>query len=333
MYKEYYTAVSSLVCEGVYICGNLAETLCTALCSFEDYIQCVQKSIVTDFHERQSEFVKEKMKIVPSVLNLCKVKTPTALINILSLGTKAVPHGQLSDYDNFLVMDQDLRNVITRCFFKIVGFWPTSNLISSVHQFFIEIISQCPCNHIFISFMYTLMSSYYEYYELFKPSMLGHKSLKTSMIPEGCVLTVSDKGLGPVLLPYQWFVCEYSHQAVLGGHVPVLSSEGSLLFNIIADFRRSLSILENLLFKSIFKYSGNNFKLAALKIVPKIHKLSHPITCNSVKLLPSHPIRGGELCPFNQYSVTLCQLLQHLHNDVKNKLLSQPNSTSTGVGA
>ena len=149
--------------------------------------------------------------------------------------------------------------------------------------------------------------------------MLGHKSLKnglkTSMIPEGCVLTVSDKGLEPVLLPYHWFVREYNHQAVLGGHVPILSSEGALLvklFNIIADFRHSLSILESLLFKSIYKYSGNNFKLAALKIVPKIHKLSHPITCNSVKLLPSHPIRGGELCPFNQYSVTLCQLLQHI---------------------
>ena len=65
------------------------------------YIQGVQKSIVTDFYERQNEFVRDKIKIVPSVLNLCKVETPTALIDILSLGTKAVPHGQLSDYDNF----------------------------------------------------------------------------------------------------------------------------------------------------------------------------------------------------------------------------------------
>ena len=135
--------------------------------------------------------------------------------------------------------------------------------------------------------MYTLMSSYYEYYELFKPSMLGHKSLKNgltiSMIPEGCVLTVSYKGLGPVLLPYHWFVREYNHQAVFGGHIPILSSEGSLLvelFNIIADFRRSLSILENLLFKSIFKYSGNNFKFAALKIIHLIHKLSHNYSPN-----------------------------------------------------
>ena len=35
---------------------------------------------------------------------------------------------------------------------------------------------------------------------------------------------------------------------------------------------------------------------------------------------------GGELCPFNQYSITLCQLLQHLHNDVKNKLFPVNNN-------
>ena len=121
LYKEYYNVVSSLVCEGVYLYSNLTETLCSALCSFEYYRQCVQKSIVTDFHKHQNKFVKEKMRIVPSVINLCNLKTPTALINSLSFGTKTVPHGQLCDYDYFTVLDQDLRNVITRCFFRIVG--------------------------------------------------------------------------------------------------------------------------------------------------------------------------------------------------------------------
>ena len=57
MYNKYYTSVSNLICEGVYICGSLAETLCNALCSFEVYIQGVQKCIVTDSHERQNEFI------------------------------------------------------------------------------------------------------------------------------------------------------------------------------------------------------------------------------------------------------------------------------------
>ena len=108
-----------------------------------------------------------------------------------------------------------------------------------------------------------------EYDNLVNPLLLNHKNFKeglVSMIPEGCVLTVSDKGLGPVLLPYDWFVREYRHQAVLGGHELVLSSEGALLvklFSIIADFRCLLTDLEGALFKSIYKYSGDNFKLAA----------------------------------------------------------------------
>ena len=114
LYKKYYDLVSSLVGEGVHLYSNLNDTLCSVLCSFEYYIQCVQKSIVTDFHKRQNNFVKEKMKIVPSVLNLCNLKTPTALIISLSFGTKTVPHGQLCDYDYFTVLDQDLRNEITR---------------------------------------------------------------------------------------------------------------------------------------------------------------------------------------------------------------------------
>ena len=181
-------------------------------------------------------------------------------MDCLSCGTKIVPHDQLCDYDYHTVMNQDLRNVIARCFCKVVGFWPIYNLVSSFHQFFVEIISQCPCNHIFLSFMHTIMSDYDNFAN---PLLLDHTNLKrglVSMIPEGCVLTVCDKGLGPVLLPYDWFVREYKHQAVLGGHELVLSSEGALLvklFSIIADFRCSLNDLEGSLFKSIYKYLGN----------------------------------------------------------------------------
>ena len=123
-----------------------------------------------------------------------------------------------------------------------------------------------------------------DYDVLVKPLIVNHTNLKkglVSVIPAGCILTISDKGLGPVLLPYDWFIREYRHQAVLGGHEIVLSSEGALLvklFSIIAEFRCELSVLESALFKAIYKNSGNDFRLAALKIIPKIHKLSHPIT-------------------------------------------------------
>ena len=81
-----------------------------------------------------------------------------------------------------------------------------------------------------------------------------------------------------------------------------------------------MSLLESALFKSIFQYSGNNFRLAVLKIIPKIHKLSQPITLRSIDDLSSRPIRGGELCPLNSSSIVLRNLYQHLHSDVKLKL-------------
>ena len=78
---------------------------------------------MNDFHKRQNTFVQEKMKIIPSVLNLSQMETPTAFVDCLSRGTKIVPHDQLCDYDYHTVMNQDLQNVIARCFCKVVGFW------------------------------------------------------------------------------------------------------------------------------------------------------------------------------------------------------------------
>jgi hypothetical protein len=81
----------------------------SVLSSFEHYIQGVQTTAVSMLHRCQNEFVRDKMKVVPTVLNLCKVQTPTALTDILSKGTKSVPHYQISDYNYFLVIDQDLK--------------------------------------------------------------------------------------------------------------------------------------------------------------------------------------------------------------------------------
>ena len=107
----YYAHISDLNVD-VLKCSSFDSTFSRALRSFELYIQGVQGTIVNIFHQRQNDFVRDKMKIVPTVLNLCKIQTPTALIDVLSLGTKAVPHDQICDYDCFIVLDQDLRNVI-----------------------------------------------------------------------------------------------------------------------------------------------------------------------------------------------------------------------------
>jgi hypothetical protein len=297
--------------------------------SFENYIRTVQSTVISAFHRNQNEFVRNKMKVIPKILNLCKVKTPAALMKVLSMGTKSVPNNQVTDYNYFNVIDQDLKNAVDRCFFKMVGFWPLSNSISTMNQYCIEILAQCPSNHLFTNFMYTIVTQYRDYYTEYKSSSNPACRLnvevtpKPSIVPRGCILTVSDKNLGPVLVPYSWYIQVYGQQAVLGGHVPVLDSEGCLLVKMshtISEFRDSLSCSELSVFKTVYIYTGSSFRLATLKVIPKIHKLKGDISHESLSSLPSRPIRGGENCPFNPYSIVLCKLLQHLHNDVRDKL-------------
>ena len=142
-----------------------------AIDSLEHYIQLVQLTVIDAFHRKQNNFVCEKMKVVPKVLNLCKVQTPAALTNILSMGTKSVPNYQVSDYNYSVIIYQCLRDVINRCFLKIVGFWPFGNNISSINQYFIEILSQCPSNHLFVDFMYTIVTEYHKNVALCKFSL------------------------------------------------------------------------------------------------------------------------------------------------------------------
>ena len=297
--------------------------------SFENYIRTVQSAVISALHRNQNEFVRNKMKVVPKILNLCRVQTPAALTRILSSGTKSVPDYQVTDYNYFIVIDQDLRNAVNRCFFKMVGFWPLSNSISTMNQYCIEILSQCPSNNLFIDFMYTVITQYRAHYSEYKFSSNSVNRLKVeatpkpSVVPRGCILTVSDKNLGPVLVPFSWYIQVYGQQAVLGGHVPILDSEGGLLIKMshtISEFRSSLCNSELSVFKSVYTNTGTNVRLATLKVVPKIHKLKGVINHESLSSLPSRPIRGGENCPFNPYSIALCKLLQHLHNDVRDRL-------------
>jgi hypothetical protein len=141
-------------------------------------------------------------------------------------------------------------------FYNLLGFWPNSNKLSTFGQFCNELMVQCPCNHVFGTFIYNVMVGYHN---VIRPKGFPIDLRKTlvSAVPEGFILTISDKGLGPVLLPYSWYIREYKVQAVLGGHEEISISEGSLLlvlFKIIAEFRCNLTVAEHSLFLSIYNH-------------------------------------------------------------------------------
>ena len=98
-------------------------------------------------------------------------------------------------------MQEDLRGHLVRVFYNLLGFWPNSNKLSTFGQFCNELMVQCPCNHMFGTFIYNIMVGYHD---IVRPKGFPIDLRKTlvSAMPEGFILTISDKGLGPVLKKY-----------------------------------------------------------------------------------------------------------------------------------
>ena len=91
---------------------------------------------------------------------------------------------------------------------------------------------------------------------------------------------------------------------------------GPLLLKI-DRFRSSLSAEQRTILKNVWpKKKISAYRIAVLKVIPKIHKLLS-IDEHSWKNLPSRPIRGGENCPINPPSKALCTLLQNMLKDVR----------------
>ena len=143
-----------------------------------------------------------------------------------------------------------------------------------------------------------------------------------NLFPPGTMISITDKGLGPCLLPLDWYILQYAVQTEKGDHIKTgMSSEQCInyLKGVIGKFRDSLVVDEKLVFKEYFRNPNPNFRVGVLKLIPKIHKLKD-FDQHSWKILPSRPFRGAENCPINAYSKTLCKLLQELHQLLKGKM-------------
>jgi hypothetical protein len=146
-----------------------------------------------------------------------------------------------------------------------------------------------------------------------------------NILPKDTILTVSDKGLGPCLLPVEWYIKQYQVQSQKGGHVLMnMSADQCINFlkNAIQTFRSGLTLEEKSFLQAFYVNSNPNYRVGVLKLVPKIHKLRE-FDNQSWKVLPSRPIRGAENCPINPYSQTLCKMLQEMHSSLRSILSEQ----------
>ena len=192
-----------------------------------------------------------------------------------------------------------------------------------------QLSSQVPSNSKQMSFLCSLYEEYIRLYDKYKGKFSSDNVDEvpelTTLVPEGTILTIADKGLGFVLLPIEWYVSQFAVQAKKGGHIVTNMTAGQCLNHLsatIQNFRNCLGLTERLALKKVFKPMSIKITVGLLKLIPKIHKIK-AFDSNSWKQLPSRPIRGAERCPLNPYSKALCTLLQDLHKLVRVKMGEQ----------
>ena len=179
----------------------------------------------------------------------------------------------------------------------------------------LEIISQAHCNSTLIDQLMRFRDSFVESLPLFLSSLPENRSFHHQLLklnPKGCVITASDKNVGISILPIDWYSKEYKAQIQKGGHVPIQKTEQeclALLQRAIREFKNSCNAEQTRILTSLWPKAPRKYKIGIMKLIPKVHKLSGPITSESWKTLPSRPIRGSELDPINLPSRVLYHLL------------------------
>ena len=99
-----------------------------------------------------------------------------------------------------------------------------------------------------------------------------------------------------------------------------------MLLGKIELFSDSLTTDEAEIFKEFFKKSYDEHSIAAIKLLPKVHKLSTEPNLENLFEIPSRIVRGGETCPLNSHSKCLKVMISNMINELKSNFYVICNS-------
>ena len=304
----------------------LDECVNNVIKDFEDFIVKLQEITNKEMRESNMELCLKSIKQKSKILNLTEFKVPVELERAFMHGPNSVPMDELKIGELRDLIERDLVSAAINFFRDENKVYPLVNQDSGLKNILEQLISQSPTNSKQVEFYSNLYEKYVdqkkEYFDKLSESHFLDSPEVHKMIPVGTILTTSDKGLGPCLLPIDWYIDQYKVQAQKGNHIPTnMSSEECIHFlkTAIDRFRSALNPEERSILKKFFANCNPNFRVGILKLVPKVHKLS-VFTSMSWKSLPSRPIRGAENCPINPYSKALCKMLQDMHSTLKEVL-------------
>ena len=138
---------------------------------------------------------------------------------------------------------------------------------------------------------------------------------------KGGFIALADKGIAVVALPHSWYSLQFA-KLIENPAYSLLNLRQSdcisMLLDKINNFKLSLTVKEKALFRDYFNESNNNYNIAAIRLLPKVHKLDSEPCLTNFHQIPSRIVRGGESCPLNSYSKCLKDLLSETMNDLRN---------------
>ena len=290
---------------------------------FENFIMEIQASALRNRRSSNNSLCKAVCSSKNKILNLTETEIPADLEKAFANGSNFVPMEPQNFEDLKSHIDNDLILASINFFRDQNQVYPLVNKADGLKTVLEQLISQSPSNSYQVEF-YTSMHEYYmnhknQFYDKLSEGHFNNNPAIQKLLPLGTILTESDKGLGPCLLPLEWYIEQYKVQSLKGNHVEThMSCDQCInyLKNEIDLFRSGLSTEGKILLKSYFSNCNPNFRVGVLKMIPKIHKLSE-FGKQAWKKLPSRPIRGAENCPINPYSQALCKMLQEMHSSLK----------------
>ena len=299
---------------------------------FERFILKLQILANKNMRDMNNLLCKNVCRTDYKILNLTESQIPAELETMLSNGINYVPQDDLACSELKTVIEDDLVRASINFYRDEYKEYPRVDTGLGLKTVLQQLISQTNSNSRQIDFYTTMYNQYFDhkgnFYDHLSEGHFMDRPAIQKLLPDGAILTVTDKGLGPCLLPIEWYIDQYNVQSQKGNHIQTNMSKDqciNFLKAAIQNFRSELCPEERALLQTYYSKGNPNFRVGVLKLIPKIHKLSR-FDSQSWKVLPSRPIRGAENCPINPYSQALCKMLQEMHSSLKDIL------TSTGVG-
>ena len=339
---QYKSRLSSILQEWkLKLCGQpiaseieslIDENIQLIINEFEKHIFNIQNYTQRKMKEVDNNLCKAVTNEEFRVLNLTTFKIPPEVSSLLSHGINFVPQTKLPLSDLKKLMEQNLIKAAIDFYRDCNRIYPLVTEGASLQSSLKQLMAQVPSNSNQLLFYITLYESYMgeklDFYQNLSSeyqNIDNQEPLKSfdKLLPPGTILSISDKGLGPCLLPLDWYVLQYAIQSEKGSHVKTgMSSDQCInyLKKEIELFRKSLNDSERKMLKHYFCTPNPNYRVGVLKLIPKVHKIS-TFNDESWRKLPSRPIRGAESCPINAYSKSLCKLLQEMHQAIKEKFV------------